>query len=393
MKTKRHLVLLLIGVISFTACKDDNPAENQPPVNTYPVPVKTDDGWDTASLAEVGIDEAPLLEMLDFINSTENHQIHDILIIKNNKLVFEEYFEALNYTSSPPANGTEMIQYDMNMLHYWASGSKSVSSLLFGIAVDKGYINSDMNEKISNYFTDCSSILVGDKADITVKHLLTMTSGLDFDETTYPYSDARNDIRGLFSASNPIKFVLSKNMHAAPGTVFHYNSGVTNVFADIIRRESGMTLLQFAEEFLFEPLGITDYDWQRIRGVYYFASGGLSLRPRDMAKIGSLILNDGKWKDTRIVSGQWLNESTQSYIVPNVFFANGYGYQWWLNTLHFGDKSVSYIQAAGLGEQLMFIVPSDDLIIVFNCGYFSAPVVISPYQLVSDYIARAVFPD
>lgn len=393
MKKISCAVAALLVALGAASCSKDSPVEKKPIVNTYPVPLKTDDGWDTASLADVGIDEAPLLEMIKLIDTTANHQVHNILIIKNKKLVFEEYFSARSYTSSPPGLGSSIIAYDMDMLHYWASVSKSVTSVLYGIAIEKGLVSPDVNEKIINYFPDYTSTLTGAKADLSVKNLLTMTSGLDFDETTFPYGDSRNDVTRLFSTGDPIRFVLSKNLHATPGTVFHYNSGATNVIADIIRRKSGQNLLQFAETNLFGPLGITKYQWQKLSGNYYFASGGLSLRPRDMAKIGLLFLNKGRWNGIPIISEQWINESTQGYSVPTFpfsTFATGYGYQWWLNSVNSGGRVISYIQAAGYGEQLMFILPAVDLILVFNCGYFNVPATISPYQLINDFIARAV---
>ena len=279
------------------------------------------------------------------------------------------------------------------MLHWWASGSKSVTSVLFGIAIDKGLINNDVNEKILTYFPNYASILTGEKENLTVKHLLTMSSGLDWDESTYPFGDPRNDVTQLFQQSDPIRFTLMKSLHATPGIVFHYNSGVTNVLAQIISLKSNRNLLQFAEENLFQPLGITQYEWQRLSGNYYFASGGLSLRPRDMAKIGFLFLNDGKWNNNQIISQDWINASKQNYINPDMGFANGYGYQWWLNSVESGENTIDYLFAAGFGEQLMFVVPTLDLLVIFNCAYFDVPISVSPYQLIDDYIVPALFPD
>jgi CubicO group peptidase (beta-lactamase class C family) len=393
MKFTRQTVFGGLIFLVFISCSKDNSTNTIPEGNAYPVPEQKEDGWTTASLTDVGIDQTPLIAMIDFINSTAGHQINDILIIKNNKLVFEEYFKANSYVTSPPAIESNIITYNMDMLHYWASVSKSVTSVLFGIAIDKGFIDKNVNEKISAYLPGYSSILTGEKADITVKNLLTMSSGLDWDETSFPYGNSKNDVTGLFTSNDPIRFVLSKNLHGTPGTIFHYNSGVTHVLAEIIRQKSQMNLLKFAEEYLFQPLGITKYEWQKIRGDYYFASGGLNLRPRDMAKIGSLFLNAGKWKGVQVVSEEWVHESTQNYIVPDVNFATGYGYQWWFNSVTSAGNKIDFIMAAGLGEQLMFIIPSSDLIIVFNCGYFGIPVTLSPYQLIDDYIARAIFHD
>ena len=386
------IVLCILLSLIYNACTDDSDVVGEAEEYTYTVPVQREDGWETASLSEVGMNVIEMVEMMNFINHTQEHQIHDILVVKNKKLVFEEYFTAKGYSTSPPMITSTNVTYDMKMLHYWASVSKSVTSVLFGIAIDKGFINNDINKKIINYLPQYTSILTGEKENITVKHLLTMSSGLDWDENTYPYGDSRNDVTQLFLSSDPIAFVLNKNLHASPGTVFHYNSGVTNVLAEIIRQKAGFNLLQFAKKYLFQPLGITQYEWQKLRGEYYFASGGLSLRPRDMAKIGFLFLNEGKWNGNQILSKQWIDASKQSYIIPGVGFANGYGYQWWTGSAVIGENVINYFFAAGLGEQYMFIIPELDLIIVFNCGYFSVPVTLSPFQLIEDYIAPSLFP-
>jgi len=218
-----------------------------------------------------------------------------------------------------------------------------------------------------------------------------MTSGLDWDETTYPYGDPRNDITGMFQSYDPIRFVLSKSMHAPPGVQFHYNSGVTNVLAEIIRLRSNQNFLQYADANLFQPLGITSYLWERIRGNYYFASGGLHLRPRDLAKIGYVFLNNGMWNGQQIVTQDWINASTTSYINPGwQGFANGYGYQWWMNTVNINGTNYDYSIAAGYGEQYMLVCPALDLILIFNGSYFGYPVTVSPFELIQDYIEPAL---
>ena len=391
----KEIFLFTILLFFCVSCdKDNNPVVNDPENGyQYSIPEQTDDGWETSSLTDVGMLQNPIVDMVNFIDNSSGSQIHNILIIKDKKLVFEKYFRALGYSNSPPSLSSNIISYNRDMLHWWASGSKSVTSVLFGIAIDKGLINNDVNEKILTYFPNYASILTGEKENLTVKHLLTMSSGLDWDESTYLFGDPRNDVTQLFQQSDPIRFTLMKSLHATPGIVFHYNSGVTNVLAQIISLKSNRNLLQFAEENLFQPLGITQYEWQRLSGNYYFASGGLSLRPRDMAKIGFLFLNDGKWNSNQIISQDWINASKQNYINPDMGFANGYGYQWWLNSVESGGNTIEYLFAAGYGEQLMFIVPTLDLIVIFNCAYFDVPISVSPYQLIDDYIVPALFPD
>ena len=391
MESNSKITFVVLALLTLSCTEKHNPINSVQEGYEYTVPNQTDDGWVTTSLTDVGMIEQPIVDMVNFIENSSNHQIHNILIIKDKKLVFEKYFSALDYSISPPALGSTFISYNMDMLHWLASGSKSVTSVLFGIAIDKGFINSDVNKNIITYFPQYSSILTGGKENITVKHLLTMSSGLGWDESTYPFGDPRNDVTQLFQQSDPVRFVLAKNLLTQPGMMFHYNSGVTNVLAQIIYSKSGKNLLQFATEYLFQPLGIEQYEWQRLSGNYYFASGGLSLRPRDMAKIGFLFLNGGKWNGIQILSQEWIDASMQNYINPNLGFADGYGYQWWLKTVQSGENEIKYLFAAGYGEQLMFVVPALDLIVIFNCGYFDVPISVSPYQLIDDYIVPALF--
>jgi CubicO group peptidase (beta-lactamase class C family) len=337
--------------------------------------------------------KAPLEDMVNMLDTAQNHQIHNVLIFKNNKLVFEEYFEALSYSSNPPSNGGVKVAYNREMLHYLASGSKSVTSVLFGIAIKRGFIDLDTDKKIIDYFPHYSFILSGEKRDLTVKHLLTMTSGLDFDENTYPYTDRRNDVTALFYEIDPIRFVLSKSMHASPGAVFHYNSGITNVLAEMIRLQSEKNLLDFAAAYLFEPLGINEYHWEKLTREYYFASGGLSLRPRDMAKIGSLFLNNGTWQGRQIINEEWIEASTKSYVVPNINITSGYGFQWWVESANVNGNQIDYFMSAGYGEQYMAVVPALDLIIIINGGYFKVPTTISMNQLMDGYIVYSLFSD
>ncbi len=128
--------------------------------------------------------------------------------------------------------------------------------------------------------------------------------------------------------------------------------------------QSDRNLLNFANQYLFDPLGITNYSWQRIRGEYYFASGGLSLRPRDMAKIGQLFLNNGLWEGEQIISSEWIEASMKSYVVPDMNITSGYGYQWWVPE---HTNGISEIFAGnGFGGQYLMMSPEYNLIVVFN---------------------------
>ncbi|MFH1194763.1 MAG: serine hydrolase [bacterium] len=382
----RYILWILIFSLSFLISCGENSPEYQPPVeDPFEAPEQTNDGWETAKPSEAHLNPEALIDMIEYINQYQNHGLHSVLIFKDNKLVFERYYEGYLWDSNYSNFQGDFVKYDRNTLHYLASVSKSVTSVLFGIARDKGLVES-VEIKVMDYYPQFSSIFVGEKENISIKNLLTMTSGLAWDENTYPYGDPRNNVSQMFEQSNPIRYILALPMISNPGESFHYNSGNTNIIADIIKIESEVNLKVFAEENLFDPLGIDDYQWDVIRGNYVFASGGLFLTPRSLAKIGSLFLNEGKWKDTQIISQDWINESIESYIDPPDTWANGYGYQWWMTNFNADNKLFNCFLAAGWGGQYMFMFPQEKLIAVFNCGYYTTATTIDPFYLVENYI-------
>lgn len=376
---------LTIGLLCCDA-RAPNDDRSEP---AYIAPIQTDDGWETTAPALVNLNSQKLLDLLAHINGRQNHGVHAILIVKNGKLIFEEYFRGYLWDSSKPNFQGALVTYDRDTPHYLASVSKSVTSIVVGIATDKNLFPQS-DEKIKNYYPAYASILVGEKENITIRHLLTMTSGLAWDESSTSYNNPANDVTQLFRQPDPIRYILMKPLTATPGARFHYNSGGTNVLGDLVRQVSGQGFLTFADQHLFRPLGITQYRWDLLNANDVFASGGLYLRPRDLAKLGYVFLNQGQWQGKRIISEAWIQQSITSYIHPAVGWATGYGYQWWLGNLVAGSQNYPYFLAAGWGEQYLFVFPQQDMIVVFNCGYFFTPRVIDPFQMVQNYILPAL---
>ena len=379
---------LLIFLLYNSRCSKDTSVENNGPQTgyLYQQPEKTDDGWVTNNLYYAGMNAGPIAAMMNNLQNRNDHYVDGILIVRYGKLVFEEYFDGYDMNH-------QFHHYDKNALHYQASVSKSVTSALFGIALDMGFIDST-EQKLFDALPQYSNLSNEEKDKITLHHMLSMSSGLDWDEWSYPYTDYRNDVRQLFTQSDPIRFVIAKPMLGPAGTIFHYNSGTTCVLGDLVRQKSAMILKNFAEEYLFTPLGITVYNWEMLRTNITFASGGLYLRPRDMAKIGQLYLQEGIWDGNQIISKEWIKKSIESSIAPppdNFFgtFCTGYGYQWWLGRYSFRNLDVYF--AAGWGEQYIIVIPSESMIIVLTGGaYYSSspfPVLIT---LVNDYILESL---
>lgn len=366
-KIRLRIILFMQAiVICFFSCSDDN-ITNSDLEYVYTVPIQTDDGWETVSLTDVGVDETPIAQFMDELLNNIEHKIHSILIVKDGKLVFEEYFPGYSFYHGP------LTEFNRETKHNLASVTKSFTSALIGLAIDHGFIQ-DVDQKVFSFFPEYSALTNDEKNKITLEHLLTMTSGLEWDESTYPYTDPRNNLAQLFHQNDPIRFILNKPIVTEPGTQFHYSSGSTNVLGEIIRKATGLRADDFASEYLFSPLGITDYEWVELPNNVLYTSGDLKLRPRDMAKLGELYLRDGSWKGTQIISESWVEASTKSFISAVTDWVNwDYGYKWWLYTYEINSEKIESFVARGWGGQNIVVFPSLDMVVVTTAGYHDEP--------------------
>lgn len=339
----------------------------------YQVPPITGDGWGTASLSAVGMDDEPVNELLTMLDQEDGHNIQSLLVVKNGKLVLEVYYPGVDLFVT---NNLVFLRknFDRDTVHCLASATKSITSLLFGIAMDQRTVT-DLDEKMFASFPEYADLGQGQKSTITLRQMLRMTSGLAWDENSYPFNDRRNDLNLMFFSPNPVRFMLEKPLVARPAQKFLYNSGVTNLIGEILNRKTGTPLVQFAGENLFAPLGITSYKWLTFPNApqMALASSALYLRPRDMAKIGQMILQGGVWDGKQIVSAQWVQESVAASVAvpinyPPRFQNTGYGYQWWRG--RFTNGRTEAIYAAGYGGQYIFIMPDIDMVIVLTSSFY-----------------------
>jgi len=189
---------------------------------------------------------------------------------------------------------------------------------------------------------------------MTLHHLLTMEAGFNFDND-YDTQEMIND------ADNSVEYVLNLEMIFEPGTDWHYNDGNPQVISGIIQQVSGMTEEAFAKQYLFGPLDITNYQWEKHRDNTTLGAAGLWLIPRDMAKIGQMVLDEGKWEGEQIVSKEWLDLATQKLTT-----FQPYGYYWDI------EEYIDGFAAIGHGGQYILIVPEKDLVIVTTADSYSA---------------------
>jgi len=382
----RGLPVVALALLTTLAC--DSAVG---PANGIEPPARTGDGWETATLEQVGMDARPLLDLLGVIAGTDDHLIHGLVIARHGKLVLERYWPGVDL--EPATLEPVPTAFDRETLHYVASVSKSLTSALAGIAWDRGLI-SDVADSLFAYFPEYGHLRTDDNGPIAVEHLLSFTSGYEWNEFVYGFDDPRDSHNQMFRTGDPIGFLLARPVTTEPGSVFHYNSGDTNLLGEIVRRAAASTLVDFAEQHLFQPLGIATYTWIRfsLAPAVTFASGGASLRPRDMAKLGALYLNGGTWNGTRVVSEAWITASTTEAIPLAGSYRTlyGYGYNWWLGRFPYLNGTVEYFRAAGWGGQDVFVVPELELVVVFTAGGYYEPRPLDVEALIVDYVLAAI---
>jgi CubicO group peptidase (beta-lactamase class C family) len=351
--------LLVIAILAVVSCKsgDQEVTANY----VYQVPVDRGDGWPISSLSAEDIKESLIVNMIDKVLDETFKRVHGVLIVRNGNLILEEYFPGHNF------EGT-YVNFDWKTLHYQASCTKSFTSALIGIALDQGLLL-DVNEKLSDFFPEFDTQNWQDvKKRITLKNVLTMTAGLQWDEWSFPYSDSRNSHVQMNNSGHPIEFVLQLPVVHEPGTTFVYNSGLSIILGGIIKNRTTQYADQFAEEYLFNFLGIEGYRWWKYPDGTVQTGGGLYLRPRDMAKFGQLYLQGGKWGDTRVISQRWISESVEKHVTSSS--QGGYGYQWWLENFRINNVSIDSYSAHGWGGQYIYVFPGFEMVVVFTGGNY-----------------------
>ena len=339
-------------------------------------------GW---SLNESGMDSLKVSEMEAKILDSTYRNIHSVLIVKDQELVYEKYFQGYKYDYMAEGLRGDLIQFDKETTHNTASATKSVTSLLVGLAIDKDFIE-DTNSKIFSFFPSYSRLKNTEKDRITVANLLTMTSGLKWNEQDVFYSDVENDIIQLFITSDPVEFILSKPIIHEPGTNWYYNGGGTNLLGEIIHNTSQLKLDEFGEKYLFEPLGIDGHEWQSINHDLIYASGDMKLKPRDMAKLGQLVLDEGKWNGNQVVSSKWIREMTKHSVVLSQ--NSGYAYHWWIQSYEWDSKNIISIYADGWGGQRIMVFPTVNMVVVFTGGNYLEQHPLD--DIVSNYILQSL---
>ena len=306
---------------------------------SYQAPIEIDDGWQVSSLDKQNVNEEIINDMMRAILAGQYPNVRSIVLVKNGSIILEEYFYGLH-------------RY---MIQDFRSVTKSVTSELVGIAINKGFIK-DVNEKLFDFFPEFEkdSNWDGRKDDVLVHHVLSMKWG--FDESGPANSTG-------WYTENWITDTLNLPLVNEPGEKFEYHSAAPALFGPILEHASGMSVFDFAKKYLFEPLNISHYQWWILPDRSILTAGGLQMRPRDMAKIGYLILSKGLWHGRQILSEEWIDISTRAYVSDDEL---GYGYFWWLCKYKSGNEIYETTFAAGHGGQRILVIPKLKLVAVFT---------------------------
>ena len=338
------MITLLIFIFSCNA---------QQTSHRYTPPPDLNDGLKVASVESVAIEKKDIEIFQKGIFNSDFGYLRAIAMIKNGHLIYEGYFHGAR-------------REDRYTIY---SVSKTFTSALIGIAIDKGLIKS-VNQTILPFFPEYENLIHDPlKENIQIHHLLSLSSGFDWDESTYSYEDRRNIHVQMEMTNDWIKFILQRPMKNKPGDRWLYNTGNVQLLSAIAKKATELYLHEFAETYLFGPLKIDDYYWNTDPSGYTCAGGsdgGLRLKTRDVAKLGCLYANKGLWNGKRILSEAWIEKSTRGYITTRG--DRQYGYLWHVGIDKTYEQHYKFFYHTGSGGHLLMVYPELNLVLVINSG-------------------------
>jgi CubicO group peptidase (beta-lactamase class C family) len=300
-------------------------------------------GWRHSSPEAQGLDSDVLADAFDYVRDHDT-RIHSLTLVRNGHIVLDAYFW-------PFQNG---------QLHDVASVTKSVTTTIAGIAAGQGAF-AGLSQPLTSIFSGRAIAKPDDrKQRLSLRHLMSMTSGLDCHA-----APGEITLRQMMSSNDWTQFMLDRSMSDEPGSRFEYCSGGMHLLSAAITKATGFSAFDFAKRELFSPLGIVNVTWPAdVQGVS-FGWGDLRLEPRDMAKLGYLWLNNGRWEDRQIIPKSWMEAAIQPQASPP-YTGQRYGYGFWLHT----SRRPPEFEAVGRGGQRIIMIPEKNIVLVFTGGEF-----------------------
>lgn len=354
--------VVALGTLVALACRSDTSA----PVDQLGADAESywpAASWRTASPAQVGVNAPAIAGLTQRLRAGSLGAEHSLVIVRKGYVIADEYFAG----------------WTADSIHTEQSVTKSVTSLVTGIAIARGDLQR-VDQPLVELFARYAPIANLDdrKQALTVRDVLTMRTGMDWNEDSYAGSplEQLNQLQ-----TDWLRFVIDWPMREPPGTRWQYNSGGVIALGGAIGLAAGMNTADYARAYLLRPIGITGDKW--VRGypdLLPHTGGGLYMSTRDLARVGYLVLRRGKWNGAQIVPEAWITESTQPLVTPTYRLGgrtSSYGYLWWLYTLDGGEPDASttdlVIAASGAQGQWLFIVPKYDLVVAINARIANGP--------------------
>ena len=320
--------------------------------------------------------------------------LHGVVVLRNDRLVLERYFEGEDRVRGVGEIGR--VSFKSDTLHDLRSCSKSIIGLLYGIALQQGIVPPP-EAPLFSAFPEYADLADKDGRDrLNIQHVLTMTLGTDWDESSLLYSDPRNSETAMDNAPDRYRYILERNVVDTPGAHWTYCGGATALLARIIAKGSNKTLHDFARENLFDPLGMGRTEWATGPDGEPFAASGARMSVRDLARIGAMMLHGGEVDGRPVVPADWVTRCTMPVVSADEL--RRYGYQWFVLDVAFGKpkgwaagRLERMWMAQGEGGQRLFIIPALQLVIAITAGnYLKQDQWVPPTRVLRDVILGSI---
>jgi len=335
----KRTILILISLFLLSSCLKDEDLKLK---TVAYLPAEQNDGWILNPVSSENFNMDIFNEVMNAVYSNDDFLlVRSLVIVKDGKLMAESYPRTLADRDEP---------------HQLWSTTKSFISMLTGIAIDKGYIKS-VSDSVFTYIPEYKQYAYPELKPLTIEECLTMRSGIDYD------NDGREEEELLAMVpDDAIRFILERPMKAKPGVESVYKNFDPQLLVKVISNATKTDLVDFADQNLFAPLGITNYYWSRNKDTTPYGGFGLWFTPRDLAKVGQMLLNNGQYNNCQILSGNWIKAATTP---RNIIYEKDYGYLFWI------DHNARYYFTWGAGGQFIFVVPEKSLVVVITSEQFA----------------------